>query len=1029
MSARLFHFVTSMIVTSTLVASCSGGQGGLVVSPARIARAVSTDVDLCRVTAARVIMDRIDDADGPLLDEELVQAPDEPCVWRSAGERLLPRGRYKLLVRFDAVPREGSACGEDVSVPIGAYLFSEVEFPFAEGFGGIREEDFLSLVEQSVPAEGLVFDPDDDGRDSLAEIAANGDPCTKNEAPIVTVEQLGGTAADEETVSLRVRSAGTTGDLHQLAVTILHDNGAAAGTGQIRFLCGTDPSLPAATVDEAPGGEGWALTVTSGDDDPADGSASYDLSLRLDEPFVGDVTVRVFATLDGVTPIASAAPLALTVSDVEDETLILDEDFQPLDRLDFAEVRSSLGTDVEDPAVRQDLLELATAVRIRVEDEDLDDDVSVLDARLADCPAVTSLVRDTDAFALRWGATNADAVAEALAGGPRTCTLELLDSSPAAVVRGTAAARLFVSPLKNDPPSYQAPNPGSLGLPDAPFAEHVVPFVVVDPDQIETAPTCTPALTPRAGTSCTVAQAFTAVECAPNGLRTGETWPFALVLTPSPSYFTSCGASPFFDVELEIVDVSPDGSDPPLSYSTCQGSTADCGAAFFLRTASVVDAQVLTIGAHDQYDDVAPVIDSVSGLGLMRVPDGAGGKALGLVELVGPQAPRVVSVSPPDVALTFEETNPGRRGAGAGGRFVTAVRDGGGTQVIVQVDASNGAAQATYSSLTLQSQCQESFNGTLGAFLVDRAGNLYLTCNGDTDSTPPARLVRFAPDGTRSDVPLNGRVTPSGFFEGEQINVVVDPVDEREWIVWPDDEGFVLVDTASIGGTLATERIAFAWPGNGSSNLDAFAFDPSRGLFLFLYETDQNGDGFINDSDNQEAALSAILFDGSPALYPATLVLPEASARDNNGFSFARLMVRPFDAARPLAEPDLLVQPGFGDFPRIDLDGPEGPTSFSVTGFLDDVELPSFGTDVFASPDRRFTISPTGCDGPDSGVSLALFPWDGGATQLLSFGVDCADNQNPDAFAVNDAAAVATFIDGNGDLWVFDFVEARAGLD
>lgn len=1029
--------VTALLGAASVVllAACAPrGEEGFVFSPARIAQAaVSTDVDLCRVTAARVIMDRVDDADGPLLDEELVQAPDEPCVWRSAGERLLPRGRYKLLVRFDAVPRDGSACGEDVSVPIGAYLFSAVDFPFGEGFGGIREEDFLSLVEQSLPAEELDFDPDEDGRDSLAEIASHGDPCTQNEAPVVTVEELGGTAADEETVNLRVRTVGTAGDLHRLAVTVIHENGAAAGSGQIRFLGVTDPSLGAVTVDEAPGGEGWVLTVQSGDDDPADGAASYDLALRLDEPFVGEVTVRAAATLDGVTPISQATPLVLTVADVEDETLILDEDFQPLDRLDFAEVRSSIASPPED--VRADLLAQATLVRIRVEDEDLDDDVSVLEARLGgDCPDVTSLVRDTDAFALRWGATNADAVAEAIAGAPRSCTFELVDASDA--VKGTASARLFVSPLKNDAPSYEAPSAGSLGMPGAPFVTHTAAFTVIDPDQIGTAPSCTVTLTPRAGTACTAATAFTDVTCAQNGTRAGERWPFALVLTPAADYFTTCGPTPSFDVEIEIVDVSPDGSDGPLSFSTCAGGSSSCGVSFFLRTATVVDAKQLVFSGGaggERFDDIAPVIDPATGLGLMRVPDGAGGELMGLVELTGAQAPRVVSSSPADTPQTtfrtFEETDPGRRGAAANGRFISAVRDGAGTQVILQVDASGGAASANYTTLTLQSQCQESFNGTLGAFLADRAGNLYLTCNGDTDSNPPPRLVRFAPNGTRTDVPLNGSVVPSGFFEGEHISIVVDPVTDTEWIVWPDDLGFVLIDTSSLGGPLVSERIAFTWPGNGFADLDAHAFDPTRGLFLFLYETDQNGDGFINDSDNQEAALQALLFDGSPALHPATLVLPEASARDNNGFSFARLMVRPFDAALPLDAPDLLLQPGFGDHPRIDLDGPEGPTSFTVVSALDDAELPSFGNGVFPSPDGRFTVAPTGCDGPDFGVGLSLFPWDAGATQFVGFGTDCATSENPDAFAVSDEAHLAAFIDGNGDLWVFDFVEARAGLD
>jgi hypothetical protein len=134
-------------------------------------------------------------------------------------------------------------------------------------------------------------------------------------------------------------------------------------------------------------------------------------------------------------------------------------------------------------------------------------------------------------------------------------------------------------------------------------------------------------------------------------------------------------------------------------------------------------------------------------------------------------------------------------------------------------------------------------------------------------------------------------------------------------------------------------------------------------------------------------------------------------------------MVREFDNALPSSDPDVLVQTGFGDFPRVDLD------AFTIASFLDDAEQPSFTSGTYASPDARFTISPTGCDGPDFGVGLALFPWDASATQFVSFGAECNSNDNPDAFAVSEEANIAVFVDGNGDVWVFDFVDARAGLD
>ena len=117
--------------------------------------------------------------------------------------------------------------------------------------------------------------------------------------------------------------------------------------------------------------------------------------------------------------------------------------------------------------------------------------------------------------------------------------------------KGTANARLFVSPLKNDAPSFAPPGAGALGLPAAPFAEHSAPFIVVDPDEIEGEPACEATLTPRAGTACTATEAFSEIDCGTNGSRSGASWPFALVLTPTPDYFTVCGASPAFDARSD----------------------------------------------------------------------------------------------------------------------------------------------------------------------------------------------------------------------------------------------------------------------------------------------------------------------------------------------------------------------------------------------------------------------------------------------------------------------------------------------
>ncbi len=961
-------------VVMLALAGCAPAGGALVVHlPGRAARGLDA-IELCQNTAARLVMDKLDVGGGATLDVEMTSTPDDPCSYTVPKGNELGRGDYSVLVRFDTVLREQSACGAAGSkVIIGAFFSPRVTFPFPETFAGFKDADFKSTVGDDVP--GLDFDADGDGRDNYTEVITATDPCSPNEPPAMTFtpESPLDALADESETFWDVESVDADDTPHQLVISVRHHN-AGAGTPVATLTLPTDGGAPVvAPAADARGHEGWTLEAVGADSDDRPGAGAWRVRFVPDEPFVGVVDIALEARAGGAS-VGDGPTASATVADVPDPTVLLVDDNTALD---FTEVTPdpALSGEIQDA----DALGRADTARLLIFDEDLGDDTSTDHLAVSSCPGRFSLDADGAGFLFTWAPDNDVAVSQTAAGIP--CTFSFTDAGGAPI--DDATLNLHVSPLVNDAPSVVTPDVSARTLPPPGFAEYTLSFLVVDPDQVPSAPACSATLVPTASTPCDPASAFDQIRCEALS-QDGPRWTFALTLRPSATGYAACGERPGFDAGVVVTDVAPDENGAPIAVGPddCTGSASEpatCVPPFALRTADLITASTLPAdggGLTGLTPSVMPLIEPASGTGLMAVDDDSFTSHLVLVDL---DAATIAAVVPAADGKHFESDSIDRAAADpVNGRMLSLVRTDAGDLRALLVDL---AAPLTSSSYTViapgdASVCNEPFNDSMGKPVVDVDGTFYLPCIGRAPSSPPARLVRIAPDGTRTAKDVTGARPPcSGCSNGDQFALVSSLADGKSWVVFPEQDGFVVVDLSTFDQ--ATPTVVDLPMGGGFNGDDIWGsvVDAARGEYVFAYDS------------TGAAKLARITFDtGTPALDATELDL-------GSNISPGRLVLKA-DGAAPPEEPDVIVWPGSSSDDRtfVDLDAWSVTTTRSLfPGYPH--SFATFGTGLVSSPDPRYAIAPNGCvqDPPAlDNVSGAWFaPWDDTPPFFVDVGLGC----------------------------------------
>jgi hypothetical protein len=969
---------TKLAIMSLALASCTAPAPSVLELALPLAR---TDDELCRGLSVDLTFDRTDDLASPPLDQ-VALAPKEgaTCTWVLAEERRLLAGSYDLIVRFKTNSAV-SSCSAPILV--GAYVKRGLAFPFPEDFSGLTAADFASRkVDEALLGDPSVrFDPDDDGRESLAELAQGSDPCKPSSVPVPSLEIVASSVTETSTVIMNLSSSDADGVAHVVELRIAHANGPNVGTEEIVYRAYTD-GRSGGLVDGPQGGERWSLRA-SADSDARDGAARWELRFVPDEPFVGTLDVRASADDGQGNVLARTSSIAVRVEDVDDPTrLLFGDQGAPQALLRFAEQGMS-------------------EHRFRFEDDDLMSDVGTWTPEIVRGPIGLTLRRDAAFWVLRWSPTNDDALL-----GDQRLDLRFLDGVTA---KGQTSITLEISPLFNDPPMFVEPPVGELALPAAAFAEHRVNFAVVDPDRANMAPSCAATVMPIAGTTCT--NAFSSVRCEPTGPRADDRWPFALILSPSASYETACGSAPSFSASLVITDVPPTGaSNGPLATGTG-------GTPLELRTANVVAAAVVSGGsaAVPGYTNPSPpLIHGALKKAIIQVNDSGGNEVPLLVDLTRP-APSFIHRFPQSELCSLDENQRPKDIFAAdevNGRMLVVTRGFDGSSCATNGVSLVNVSARTATFFTSVQTCGEPWNDRQGNPVVDARGNIYVPC-----VTSPGRIARFAPDGTLSTKTIS--IYRNGSDDINRRTGIVTDSSGKSWLVWPDAMGLVIVDLSTFDqATPSAERITVD-AGWNLSTIDDSAVDPYRRSFLIAY-----------NRRNLTAQLLRVRFETTGRVLDAPLDLGDVGGNTSNGHSYMRLVLRDAGAGSSDPGPDLVVSPGSNSDPRphVDLDS----WSISAVRPVTDYFLGSGSAGIFQTPDKRFYTAPTTSNYESSARGIYLYRFDPMvARQFIELAVPNGGSDWAGRTESSESGnlMVISEADGSGQISVVYFVEAEAGRD
>ena len=988
----MFRRALLILALSGAAAACTAppesSRGLDLRLPARLSQGLaSTDAALCDALEVFLTFDRTDDLASPPLDQvELLPKADVDCTWVLGAEAKLESGTYDLVVRFVTQDAPGSCAAP---LKVGAFVRRGLSFPFPASFTGLADADFVSRPgeESRLGDPGLSFDPDNDGRDSLAELAQGSDPCRQSSVPVPTLTVSSATVTETSTVMITLRSIDADDVPHHYALAIAHANGPTVGTETIVLSGTTDGRGPQTLTPRGPG-EQWSLRAEA-DTNALGGAVELTLHFVPDEPFIGALRLELVAD-DGQGNVLGRSEIrTITVQNVDDPTRLLFGD----EGLEQSALRY---TEQASPA---------DAYRFRFDDPDLGADVGTWTPIIAAGPPGLSVARDGAFWVLRWSPSNADVIASSAQAG-----LDLRFNDGSGAARGQSHIGLEISPLWNDPPSFEPPAVGDLALPAGPFLEHRVPFVVIDPDESPVAPTCNLSIAPAAGTTCTTP--FSSARCEPTGLRAGDRWPFALILVPSPTYAADCGRTPGFLASFTLTDVAPMGArNGPLMTGTG-------GTPLELRTASVVSAAIVSGGpgaVAGATDPSPPLIHGTTGRALVQVIDGGGTRVSTIIDLNG-TSPSFIHRFPASELCSLNENLRAKDIYAAdevNGRIAVITRgfSGGSCSVNgLNVVTMNPPSTVFHSSAEI---CGQAFNDLQGSPVVDAAGNFYIPCN-----TTPGRVARIAPNGAVSFKTFALYDAPSSPDFNRRVGLVTDP-GGVPWLIWPDVSGLLLVNLGTFDlPSPTTERIAqpSRWE---FDDLDDVLVDPYRSSFLLAY-----------NRRNTTAQLLRVRFDAGGRTLDQPIELGNIGGSTSNSFSYMRLALR--DAGPGSVDPgtDLVVQPGSSSDPRphIDLDA----WAITVVRPVTDYFVGGGSAGLFASPDKRYYVIPSTMNFEDGSRGMYLYRYDPAIPRefitlpVPSGGADWAGRTE---VSEKGNVLVISEQDGAGAISVVHFVEAAAGRD
>lgn len=1005
-------------LSACIPAEVTPGGGFVVRAPPRMLQGATSDnAALCALLAVDVTFDRTDDLGPAELDRVALVAKDGvACTWVLEGEHELLGGTYDLVVRFLATGDYAGAetCGADEDVWVGAYVRRDINFP--DDLSALGEDEFLSRPgdEAALGIDGVSFDPDDDGRDTLAEIAQGADPCKPSSVPSVSVSPLSTSVVEGEPIVWTVSSSDEDQVPHHVTFTVTQNFGADVGTESIVFRARTDAPAEAVIIPDdvrRPALETWRFRVLSAvSTNP--GEATWQLELTPDEPFIGDLSVSWSADDGQGNELDPGGAGTADVANVIDPTRLVffdGADEAPQTQVDFREVGP--GTD-------------ATVLRFRFDNQDLLADASAWTAQLdADAPVGMALAAPSASpyWTLTWAPDNATTLTWPLAGAPMT--LRLFDGD--ALEQASETLTVDIAPLFNNEPWFTAPAAGDLQLSAATFVTKEVRFEVHDPDEVGTAPSCTLNIEPVAGTPCT---APFVVTCGPEGERQGELWNFLAEIVPAADYFTTCGDRPEFTLEVVITDVPPMGSDPATPWvvnePSCAPGELHCQPLMAFATADVVTWADVAAGAgitvptnsHDEWAVDGTILTAIG-----QVDDGAGFDGLAIVDLRAP-APVFVHTLDPAVLCSFENDlqDPtfvvdeiGHRVI-ARGREANAGSCFSGERYVALIDLEPPYDVVRHLYADVCPDCSSS--DCIGNPVVDATGTAHLVCA--PDSPDPAQVVTFDAAGnmTRKDLPG----VDETWFQNKT-NAVVEGSDGKQWLVVLDWLGVLAVDLGATADPIIPVRLAMA--GVDPFETEAFAVDPLRHAYMFA----------LDDEDTPEppAYLYRVRFDPTPTA-DAPLDLGHVGGSDNNGDVFMRILVR--ESARmgepAVAAPHLLIAGGATeDLPWVDLD------TWSLMGDSN-LEIACRGLcgscgEIYTAPDRRYLMTTaTYCDSDSDKDGLVLFDWTTDTPDPIFVRAPIVQYMPDDQedIITSESGDLVLFPD-NDHLAVFYFGDAASGVD
>jgi hypothetical protein len=979
---------------------------------------IVTDVEFCQQLRPTLRFTRAANGELAFDEQALVPSQENACVFEMAAEETVTRGTYDAEIRFNLVTLPDTCDGVANEIVVGVFARADIVIDEDNGLAPFDDEsEFFSRPGETPTVGGAPdFDPDQDGLDNYAEVRAGADPCQAGTAPELDVVVTPADPPEEgQPITFDVSMSNEDGADFLMNIEISQTSDPLA-TPRAIFRSRTDSPdvIEDAITLRPPDTEAWRYEVASAVS-TGDGAATWQVRFFPEEPFVGALDIRVFASFGaGEADIFAETVFnqTLSVTEVPDQTetrfVELDGDGNEVllarTDVDFREIGPGVT-----PTEREFVLSNGD---VGSDEEDWD---ITLDAA-AIAAGVVLARADGVRWRLTWGPDNAQFLASP---GGIDITLNLVDDSNPAPID----LHLGVAPLFNDAPTITDPSVGARSLPSGAFITHSIPFSVDDPDQVDTAPTCTATLTASGATTCTTG--FDSVTCGVAGARAGSSWPMEIVLTPSATYVADCGDAPTFTLDIDVADTAPTGADP----ATPQSASV---AALDVRTSQAIAPGTVTSTfpfTNAGFVFIDPDVDGALGrrMGVGTIGDVSGFEYVAVYDL---DVPEIIKVYERDE--TTDDLCPGALAESDEGvvdivnhKVLLYTRDCNGTSTGASSEAIIDLANLDSVVLIPQGDICAPFNDRLSNPSVDENGDFWIGCD-DTEQS----LLRLSPDGSLASQIVNAGIGNDGMKRQTYYRDAAN----APWYVWPDEDGIHVIDLDDFANPTATETL-LSWPvaPAAADDIEDFVIDTRRDAYTFVFK----------DSDADDA-LWRVTFGGGPALEGPLVLTGVSSGSGSNGGLRDRILLK-----HPLADPtgtDAVVSGG-GDYvrPHIDLD------TFTLTGergasctqdaeclmpgetcFLAQNICSDFfdvrGNGFHSSPDRRFLVFPV--DDEDlAGPGAWLYGWEpDDPRSLLVLGVPDGVDSSPLDASVSNEGFLMVIPDGDR-VDVLYFVEAEAGLD